>query len=56
MCKDNELFEIENGVLTKVKNKNIKEAVIPEGVTKIGNYAFAECTKLKNITIPNSVT
>lgn len=35
---------------------NIKECVIENGVTRIGNYAFYYCTILTNITIPNSVT
>lgn len=29
---------------------------IPATVTRIGNYAFSDCSKLTNITIPNSVT
>ena len=34
----------------------IKEYVIPNGVTSIGNYAFQNCNNLSSITIPNSVT
>ena len=56
MNKDNELFKIKNGVLTKVKKENITEAVIPEGVTEIEKEAFNGCSNLKSITIPNSVT
>jgi hypothetical protein len=33
-----------------------KNTVIPNTVTKIGNYAFYNCIGLKNITIPNNVT
>lgn len=29
---------------------------VPEGVTKIGTWAFANCSKLVSISIPNSVT
>ena len=29
--------------------------VIPEGVEKIGDYAFAYCTNLRSVTIPDSV-
>ena len=36
--------------------KGITEAYIPNGVTRIGDWAFEDCTSLKNITIPNSVT
>ncbi len=36
--------------------KNIKNVIINNGVTSIGNYAFSDCTSLTNITIPNSVT
>ena len=34
----------------------ITELVIPNGVTRIGSYAFRNCTGLTSITIPNSVT
>ena len=38
-------FEIKNGV-----------AVIPEGTTTIGEFAFYRCTSLQSITIPEGVT
>ena len=34
----------------------IKELVIPDGVTSIGSYTFYNCSGLTSITIPNSVT
>ena len=34
----------------------VKSAVIAEGVTSIGWYAFCDCTSLTSVTIPNSVT
>ena len=34
----------------------IKNAIIKQGVTNIGIYAFADCTNLVTITIPDSVT
>lgn len=42
---------------TLVLDRNtITELVIPEGITKIGNYAFFKCSSLASLTIPNSVT
>ena len=37
-------------------NSNIKNVVIEDGVTSIGNYAFWSCSSLTSITIPKSVT
>ncbi len=34
----------------------VKSAVIAEGVTSIGRYAFDGCTSLTSVTIPSSVT
>lgn len=44
--------------LEEITNEDIKNGicVIPEGVTKIGDYAFADCESLESITIPSSVT
>ena len=36
--------------------RDITEVVIPDGVTEIGQIAFANCANLKFITIPDSVT
>ena len=35
---------------------DIKSVVIKEGITKIGNFAFYNCTYITNVTISNSVT
>ncbi|MGN0542908.1 MAG: leucine-rich repeat protein [Acutalibacteraceae bacterium] len=61
---DNALFSDEDGVLFN-KNKNriflfpkgkiATEYSIPEGVTEIGAYAFANCSELIRIDIPGSV-
>ena len=37
-------------------NLNVTYAVIPEGVTETGDYAFLECSGITSITIPESVT
>lgn len=37
-------------------NADIKTVEIGEGVTSIGDFAFANCSNLERITIPNSVT
>ena len=34
----------------------IKSVVIPEGVVKVGWFAFSGCTALESVTIPASVT
>lgn len=34
----------------------IKEVIIKDGVTSIGNYAFSNCSNLTKVTIPDSVT
>ena len=38
-------FEIKDGV-----------AIIPDGTTEIGEYAFSFCESLTSVTIPDSVT
>ena len=38
------------------KGPSVTTAVIGDGITKIGNYAFMDCTGLTSVTIPNSVT
>lgn len=38
------------------ENENIKELIIPDGVTKIEDYTFESCINLTTVTIPTSVT
>ena len=50
-------FQIEDGVLKKYTEEDgVTEVVIPDGVTSIGDWAFAYCERLSSITIPDSVT
>lgn len=39
-----------------ISRRDIAEAYIPNGVTKIGGWAFRDCYLLTRITIPDSVT
>ncbi len=39
-----------------VKGEKVTDLVIPDGVTSIGNRAFAYCQGLTSVKIPNSVT
>ena len=38
------------------ENTEIKDLIIPNSVTNIGNFAFTRCSGLTSVTIPNSVT
>ena len=38
------------------ENTEITELIIPNSVTRIGSYAFRNCSGLTSVTIPNSVT
>ncbi len=39
-----------------LNGKEVTNLVIPEGVTRIGSYAFDNCTTLTSVTIPDGVT
>ena len=47
-------FEITNGWLTKYKGYD-SDVVIPDTVTTIDSYAFADCETLISVVIPESV-
>jgi len=48
-------FIIKNGWLKEYVGPG-GDVVIPQGVTRIGNRAFCDCTSLRSVTIPDSVT
>lgn len=52
---ENEAFTITNGVLTAYHGTD-ENVIIPEGVLEIGNRAFADCTSLKSVTFPSTLT
>ena len=39
-----------------IKDRTVKEVIIPECVTSIGDYAFYDCFDMKSIVIPETVT
>lgn len=54
---DEILFLSANGrMICGVKDKDIQNLVIPQGVEVIYNGAFKRCFSLQSIVVPNSVT
>ena len=56
---DTEISNLPSGddeTLIGLIERSLTSIDIPSGVVKIGDYAFAKCSRLTNITIPNSVT
>ena len=49
-------YNEETSSIAAIIERSITELKIPEGTTKIGNYAFSYCTSLKKIYIPEGVT
>ncbi len=62
VSEGNSKYHSDGNCLISTKQKMViagcKNSVIPSdgSVTSIGNYAFSNCTTLKNITIPDSIT
>ena len=50
------VYDYADGENPFANNEQIKQVVIEEGITHIGEYVFANCTSLASITIPDSVT
>lgn len=48
-------FEIVDGILKKYKGE-VESVTIPDGITSIGETAFAYCNNLTKINIPDNVT
>lgn len=49
-------YTINGGAPWKILRKYITYIQFPEGLTKIGDYAFYYCTKVEHIDIPSTVT
>lgn len=54
-CKSKLDNPFASGAQLYVNGKAVKELVVPEGVTEIGRYAFANCEFFRTISIPGSL-
>ena len=50
------ILSADGKTVTGVKNTDISQVVIPNGVSKIGSKAFEKCFKLQKVVLPQSVT
>ena len=50
-----ELFDVKNRILRKY-NGTQEKVIIPEGIKTIGNYAFENCSSVKELIVPEGVT
>lgn len=55
MSKDGVLFDKSGAKLVRYPNTKESSYTIPEGVEKIGKFAFSNCSTLQSVTIPGSV-
>ena len=46
------LQEIEDNAFS---GAGLERAILPEGLVRIGNYAFSRCSSLKSVSVPHSV-
>ncbi len=51
-----EPFVIINGILISAGTAKTGEVIIPDGVEKIGPYAFCQCEEITSVVMPDSVT
>ena len=54
--EDTLILSEDGKTLWGVKDKDVMEVVVPDGVVAIGNETFRGCYSLEHIDIPNSVT
>ena len=53
IIEDNVLIGIESGIIER--RSSIKQITVPVGVTKLGDNAFRECTKLESVELPETI-
>ena len=53
---DNYIVEIPTQTIVYVLDRNIKEAIIPEGIKEIGKGAFSAFFYLEKVVLPNTIT
>ena len=47
---------LRNAMHLYIDGKEVKDLVIPEGVKRIGDYTFYNCSSLRSVSLPGSVT
>ena len=54
--ENNLVFSEDGRTLMGTRCKDIESAIIPEGVTSIGDDAFEDCLSLNSVSLPESLT